>query len=248
MSETKTAGKPPIKSLGLLGAGIASLITTFFVAVAAWCFLSAFLGFRSLHQHGVVVALHQIDSLLRVQTWISPPGWIHQINDFYAHWRTVALQPLGDCSFSPLSSLSQALLHFQEASSTSAANNPIAKEFSQTCSVIKTQILPLLSGAVAVVVTRLWILITAFPLFLLSLSVGLIDGLVQRDIRKFQGKRESALLFHRIKRGGAAIFFLPLLAYLAWLSPVSSLWFLAPMAISIGLWLALSLRFFKKYV
>ena len=63
------------------------------------------------------------------------------------------------------------------------------------------------------------------PLFSLSLSIGLVDGLVQRDIRKFQGARESTLLFHRIKRCGAAIFFLPLFAYLAWLSPVSPLIF-----------------------
>ena len=105
-----------------------------------------------------------------------------------------------------LSAISQGFFQFH-GDSSSPEHNPFAKKFTQTCSVMKGQILPLLSGTLAVVVKRFWVFIMALPLFLLSLILGLVDGLVQRDIRKFKGARESTLLFHKIKRSGAALFF-----------------------------------------
>ena len=65
MSETKTAAtKSPAKPSGLLGSVTTCLTTTFFIMVAAWCFLSAVEGWRSLHQHRVEASLNRIDALL----------------------------------------------------------------------------------------------------------------------------------------------------------------------------------------
>lgn len=248
MSEAKATVKPPVRSpSGWLGVIMATVMTMFFASIAAGCFMGVIFGVRSIHQHSVDAQLRQIDMLLAAHSaWLPPPAWVNDIQDIYHHWRDSAAQHSGTC-FNGLSAISSSFPHFQGAS-TSIDHNPLARDFSQTCFAMNTQILPLLTGIVAVMVSRLWLFTIALPLLILSLGLGLIDGLVQRDIRKFQGARETTLLFHRIKRCGTAIFFIPFFLYMAWLSPVSPLWFFLPMATGLGLWLALTVRFFKKSV
>lgn len=248
MTDAPTANKKSAaKSRGLLGITTTGLVTTSCVMAAAWCFLGSVWGVQSIHRHSAEASLQKIDALIQAQqTWVSPPSWINQVIDFYTHWRTIATQPSSGC-FDNLPQAAHGFADFQ-MSTLARADDPFTQRFSHTCSLMKTQILPLLSGITAVIALRGWVFITALPLFLLSLGMGLVDGLVRRDIRKFQGARESALLFHRIKRCGPAIFFLPLFAYFTWLSPVSPLCFFMPMAVALGLWLALSIQFFKKYI
>ena len=214
--------------------------------VAAWCFLSVEEGWRSYRQHHVESSLKRLDALLTVKTWIAFPAWVTHVEDFYDQARTATLQKETACLKS-FSTISQGFFQFQNTSS-SAEHNPFAKEFIQTCSLMKNQILPLLSGTLAVILKRFWVFVTALPLFFLSLMIGLIDGLVQRDIRKFQGARESALLFHTIRYSLTGFLFLPLLVYFGWLSPLSPAWFLIPMAVAMGFWMTITVRFFKKYV
>lgn len=214
--------------------------------VAAWCFLSVEEGYRSYRQYNIEASLKKLDALLAMKTWISEPVWITQIQNFYIQTRVAALQKKATC-LAGLSSVSQGIFQFQNTS-LSAKHNPFAKEFMHSCSFMKNQLIPLLSGTLAVILKRFWVLVTALPLLLLGLMIGLVDGLVQRDIRKFQGARESSLLFHTIRYSGTALFFLPLLAYFAWLSPVSPAWFFIPITAVMGLWLTFSVRFFKKYV
>jgi integrating conjugative element membrane protein (TIGR03747 family) len=248
MSEAKLATPSSTqKSVSFVSAMTATVTTLLLASIAAGCFIGVILGIRSLHPQRVETQLRQIDALLAAHpAWISSPAWVNRIQHVYHHWRNQAAQP-SDICFSSFSTFSSSLPHFQ-GTSASADHNPIAREFSQICSALKTRILPLLTGVVAVVIYRLWVFITALPLLALSLGLGLIDGLVQRDIRKFQGAGETALLFHRLKRGGAALFFVPFFLYMAWLSPVSPLRFFLPMAAGLGLWLALTMRFFKKSV
>lgn len=239
--------QPGSKPMSVWGIVMTTLSTLFFTLVAAGCFLCVANGIRAIQQRSVSAVLSQIDAMLKIQTWIAPPAWVNAVITFYHQQHVLTAQVSNACLGRLVSSVSSDLPDFKYATH-SQETNPFTQGFSQTCSVVKYQLLPLLSGCSAVIAMRLWVLMTALPLFLLSLSMGLVDGLVQRDIRKFQGARESTLLFHRIKRCGAVIFFLPLLAYFAWLSPVSPLWFLMPMAIALGCWLALGLRLFKKYV
>lgn len=109
------------------------------------------------------------------------------------------------------------------------------------------EILPIFHGVTEIILGRILIFILSIPLFLLCLSIGLVDGLVQRDIRKFQGARESTLLFHETKRGLSFWFYVPLLVYmiLPWAAPPT--WFLLPMAVVSGFLLRLNIQTFKKY-
>jgi integrating conjugative element membrane protein (TIGR03747 family) len=248
MSETQpmTTKKSTSKPFGVIGLMTTGFTTLFFTMVAAGCFLSVEEGWRSYRHHSVESSLKRLDALLTVKTWISPPVWINHIENFYVHMHAATLQKETAC-LKGFSTISQGFFQFQNNASSSE-HNPFAREFIHTCSLMKNQILPLLSGALAVILKRFWVFVTALPLFFLSLMIGLVDGLVQRDIRKFQGARESSLLFHTIRYSGTALFFLPLLTYFAWLSPVSPAWFFIPMAVVMGLWFTFSLRFFKKYV
>ena len=248
MSETKNTAKSPSKKpSGVFGLVTTTMMTTLFGTLFAACVMGAILGIRSFQQHSVDQSLQQIDRLLaNDHLWLPSPVWVNHVQDTYHHWRTIAAQHSSVC-FGDLNALSQNLPHFQ-GTSTSAEHNPFTRKFNQTCSVTKNQILPLLTGLTAVMVHRCWIFLNALPLLCLSLGLGLIDGLVQRDIRKFQSARESAWLFHGIKRCGAAVFFVPFFLFMVWLTPVSPLWFFLPMTLGLGIWLALSLRFFKKSV
>lgn len=108
--------------------------------------------------------------------------------------------------------------------------------------------LSVLLGVTVIVLTRVFIFLLALPVFLLLVGLGLVDGLVQRDVRKFQGARESTYLFHRIKRSWPWCFFVPLWMYLVWPWPLLPAWFLIPMAMWLGMMVQLSVRSFKKYV
>ncbi len=45
--------------------------------------------------------------------------------------------------------------------------------------------------------------------------VGLVDGLVRRDIRRFGAGRESGFIYHRARAGLIPLAVLPWVAYLA---------------------------------
>jgi len=75
-----------------------------------------------------------------------------------------------------------------------------------------------------------------------------IDGLVQRDIRKFKGSRESALFFHRIKPLAIHFLFFTFFIYMVLPLPISPELILIPMAIISGICISLSIKSYKKYL
>ena len=48
-----------------------------------------------------------------------------------------------------------------------------------------------------VFLVRLLVLVLILPLFLMAAFVGLVDGLVRRDVRGFGAGRESGFVYHR---------------------------------------------------
>lgn len=97
-------------------------------------------------------------------------------------------------------------------------------------------------------VTRLFILVLALPLLSLILFVFVTDGLVKRDIRKFQGARESSFLFHRVKQSLGFCFFSPFFIYLSLPFTINPILFLTLQGLLLGMVVHLSTTYFKKYV
>ncbi|MBB71444.1 MAG: hypothetical protein CMF50_03500 [Legionellales bacterium] len=104
------------------------------------------------------------------------------------------------------------------------------------------------SISLAIIAIRVLLLVFFIPLLIIALLVGVIDGLVQRDIRRFGAGRESTLLFHRTKA-----IFMPsvyILSLLFLISPiaVSPALFILLIASVMGLLVSIMMSRFKKYV
>ncbi len=95
---------------------------------------------------------------------------------------------------------------------------------------------------------RLAILLQAQPLFALTITIGLIDGLVRRDLRRFGAGYESGFVYHHARRMISSSL---VVTGLVWLTvPVffEPEFVLAPGAVVIGLMSSLAFSAFKKYL
>lgn len=95
---------------------------------------------------------------------------------------------------------------------------------------------------------RLAILLQALPLFALTITIGLIDGLVRRDLRRFGAGYESGFVYHHARRMIASSLVAAGLVWLAvpiFLVPESVF---IPAAAGIGLAVSMTGGSFKKYV
>jgi len=95
---------------------------------------------------------------------------------------------------------------------------------------------------------RLLILILTLPLILTAAFVGLIDGLVRRDVRRFGAGRESGFVYHRAKASLLPLAVLPWVVYLALPVSIHPLVILLPSAALLGLAVNLTAASFKKYL
>jgi len=75
--------------------------------------------------------------------------------------------------------------------------------------------LSIIIGITWIILMRIFWLIKSLLFLAIMVFVAVVDGLVQRDIRKYRGDRESALTFHRLV--SLILWLLPVL-YLVWLA------------------------------
>ena len=96
---------------------------------------------------------------------------------------------------------------------------------------------------------RLSIIVFALPLFALLSLFAIVDGLVRRDLRKWNGGRESSFVYHHAKKltqwgltGGLAI-------YLAWpLGGMNPMYVVTALCAFAAWTLSLTVASFKKYL
>lgn len=101
---------------------------------------------------------------------------------------------------------------------------------------------------IIIFIIRLLIIILTSPLFILVAIVGLTDGLVQRDLRRFGVGRESAFKYHHAKKSVAPVMFMAWIIYLAIPISIHPNLILIPAAILFGIMIALTASNFKKYL
>jgi integrating conjugative element membrane protein (TIGR03747 family) len=95
---------------------------------------------------------------------------------------------------------------------------------------------------------RLAVLLLATPVFLLAGLVGLTDGLIERDRRRFGGARETGFVYHHAKRLVAPSVAAAWVLYLAMPTSVHPSLIILPFAGLFGLSLAVSAATFKKHI
>jgi len=95
---------------------------------------------------------------------------------------------------------------------------------------------------------RLIVLVFATPAFLLFGFVGLAEGLMRRDLRRWGGGRESSFLYHHSKLLLAPSIVTAWMLYLAMPFNVHPNLVVLPFAMLFGLGMALTTGTFKKYL
>lgn len=99
-----------------------------------------------------------------------------------------------------------------------------------------------------VVLVRAVILVLTSPLFAMAALVGIVDGLVRRDLRRYGAGREMALVYHNAKRLVAPVFITGWVFYIGMPWSVHPNVFLLPCAALFGLLLSITVGTFKKYL
>jgi len=95
---------------------------------------------------------------------------------------------------------------------------------------------------------RLAILTLAMPIFLLFSLVALVDGLVQRDLRRWGGGRESSFVYHYAKKAALPLVILTWVTYLALPFSLHPTFVIVPFATLFALTVAVTASTFKKYL
>lgn len=95
---------------------------------------------------------------------------------------------------------------------------------------------------------RLLIIVLTCPIFILTAFVGLIDGLVERDLRRFGVGRESAFKYHHAKRLIGPIMIIAWVVYLSIPFSIHPNMILIPSAIFFGFIIRTTAANFKKHL
>ena len=106
-------------------------------------------------------------------------------------------------------------------------------------------------AAIYVVMTflvRLTILILALPIFFIFGFVGLTDGLIQRDIRRWTAATESSFVYHMAKKFAFPVLFIGMMFYLSVPYSIHPNIVLIPTAMAFALLIMVMSSKFKKYL
>lgn len=95
---------------------------------------------------------------------------------------------------------------------------------------------------------RLSVLVLSLPLFLLVTIVAFIDGLSQRDLRRWTNGRESGLRYHYMKSMITPVFFGIWILYLSIPVSIHPNYIILPMALAYGFIIREAVSWFKKYL
>lgn len=95
---------------------------------------------------------------------------------------------------------------------------------------------------------RLAILLQALPLFALTITIGLIDGLVRRDLRRFGAGHESGFVYHHARRMISSSLITTGLVWLAVPVFLEPEYVLVLGAVGIAIAISVTTGAFKKYV
>lgn len=95
---------------------------------------------------------------------------------------------------------------------------------------------------------RMVVLTLTTPLFILAAFMGLVDGLVQRDLRKFGSGRESSYTHHKAKETIVPLMVMPWTIYLTLPISVNPLWIIFPCILLFSISVHITASSFKKHL
>ena len=212
-----------------------------------------YLAYLTLLLAGLLLAAWVIDTFLVFKIW---PEGLQPLEVAIARTATAVEDPYG-IPFLRAQGLDWATGLYHALFVASAIDQIITADphaltaFDQTVQRFFVSMLPALQ--VAMLATKLYGLrlalwLSAVVPIALCYSVGMIDGLVERSIRRYCGGRESATLYHRAKYAIAGVVGLWLFVYVALAMPFELWWGSWGAAGVIGVLARLQWKYYKKYV
>lgn len=99
-----------------------------------------------------------------------------------------------------------------------------------------------------IILIKLTILVAALPLFLLTMTAGLIDGLNQRAIRTASLGRESSYVFHQLNRLFKRVLVVLLGLWLVIPVSITPALMLIPVSVLLSVMVSVTASRFKKYL
>ncbi len=117
------------------------------------------------------------------------------------------------------------------------------KEFVQRLSPY-VEVVPLVAKTFCV---RLALLGFSLPAFVLFFLMGMVDGLVERDLRRWGGGRESSMVYNLARKSLFRFFISACVIYISLPMSINPTWIILPFAIAFGLSTRVTFERFKKY-
>jgi integrating conjugative element membrane protein (TIGR03747 family) len=96
-------------------------------------------------------------------------------------------------------------------------------------------------------VIRLALIVFSLPIFAVAALVGAVDGLVERDLRRWGGGRESSNVFNLARRSVVPAFVAACVVYISLPFSINPVVVIMPFSISLGLAVRISFERLKKY-
>lgn len=95
---------------------------------------------------------------------------------------------------------------------------------------------------------RLAIVILSMPAFVLFGIIGMVDGLVERDLRRWGGGRESSVMYNIARKSMFRFFITACVVYISIPVSVAPSWIIIPFAGAFGGAVRITFERFKKYL
>ena len=96
-------------------------------------------------------------------------------------------------------------------------------------------------------VIRLALILFSLPIFLVAALVGGVDGLVERDLRRWGGGRESSNVFNLARRSVVPSFVAACVVYISLPFSINPVIVILPFAFLLGLAVRIGFERLKKY-
>jgi len=95
--------------------------------------------------------------------------------------------------------------------------------------------------------TRIAIILFSLPAFILSGIFGAADGLIERDLRRWGGGRESSNVYNIARKSILPVFIVACVIYLSLPTSIHPAWVIMPFVILFGFSIRVSFERLKKY-
>lgn len=94
---------------------------------------------------------------------------------------------------------------------------------------------------------RLVLLIFSLPAFALFFALGMVDGLVERDLRRWGGGRESSMVYNLARKSIFRFFIAACVIYISLPFSLNPVWIVLPFSVAFGLSTRVTFERLKKY-